>query len=1360
MAGNDVDSLADDLLKESPKTPPSSDVLADQLWNESKPKLNGSDVSGSAADIFFASNPILKSFSEGASEEWGAKPFQNALSTITKPGAQDSDLKLYIKSLNEAFARVPAMVGDAALSTLSGLGRVSSDFGETAVGAAKQIAGENGNPIRDAIAAPLGELGDIAEASGRGEYLPGIEGSPLPHQITLKTAADTARAKGAIVEGEEGFFGTKLPEDPKAVLEVRTEAAKEAGVKPAPVPEVPNIDIHQVARQMNSPLFEEWDAKNAYHDELIQRLNDLQPKPGYEEVPGILEKSPELEVTEEAFKDNYNRLQELQSEVDETYRQASDIMVSPEEAEEIKVKQLETAQTEVSRPVETPTIEPVKRSFESEPGIIADEVTQKLIALGRPEEEAKAAGLLIESHYNSRATRFEGKQGSGYDLYQRDFPTLLRGETGPNISRRVHLAKGSLTPNPDGPNVLRLFKTANASTFIHENGHQWLEEFLADSKHPDAPQDLLKDSQTVRDFLKAKDPEKPFTVAQHEKFARTFERYIREGIAPSKELQGVFDKFKQWLMDIYKKVSDLRAPINDDIRLVFDKLVADERSKPITQKVPILDNIPEDEPVVESPLQEELEQSGPAKNKRLSEIKGTGEVATTGLARRVEAESVENELSEGFEDLPEYHKLVMKDVAQKATDLALGDPQRAYEIAMGTRAAPVEVTPEAVWIAVKNDAIERGDIDTLQDLAHSRLTTEVKTMAQRLRTLNENVDGDPVKAIVQIEKARDEYFQRQNKPLAERLKLRKVTVEETRELVDSAAKVRQTKAQIGNTPAGSPERLSYGNALQDFIDKVNELKPENRTWQTVASDAWNIPKTLQTSILHFSAPFVQGWGMLTTKVAWQGFGQMFKYFLDEAEYRNLQAYILSHPLYDVAKKARLGLTDLSDNLTAREEAIRSTLVEQANQYLTDKTGIPNIVRKSSQAFTGYLNYVRFNRFTQLVEAAKLAGEDTSVGSSINKDLADAVNNFTGRANLGELDKYNNIGHLLNAVFYAPRKAVATFEMFNPYEYVKPQSMTARKAKFRQLTGSLVATGAVLGLASAMGAKVDWDPTSQGFGKIDINGEKIDFTGGNAIYLRLLARLYANRIKTSRGQVVELGQGYKPTTRADLVEQYVRGKLSPMAGVITDWMIGSDAVGNEFSLTKEIRDRIQPILFNNWMDFYNTNRDDTAAYIPALSAMFGVSLESPLPPISKTGMTTWGEPVSYFHDPVRNDLDKEFDRLGKTPNFPGQTINGVRLSPDQYHDYVALSGQMSSTILDRIIHSDGWNQIPDSKKLSFMNEVVKQSRTRAQTLLMMQPANRDLALAIAFKHSPVSAAQLEQEQKTQTDTNNLETRTGP
>ncbi|OUO94740.1 hypothetical protein [Cloacibacillus sp. An23] len=64
--------------------------------------------------------------------------------------------------------------------------------------------------------------------------------------------------------------------------------------------------------------------------------------------------------------------------------------------------------------------------------------------------------------------------------------------------------------------------------------------------------------------------------AAQEYFARGFERYLMEGKTPanSRELLSVFRRFKKWLCDIYRTLTELDVELSDEVRSVFGRMVA------------------------------------------------------------------------------------------------------------------------------------------------------------------------------------------------------------------------------------------------------------------------------------------------------------------------------------------------------------------------------------------------------------------------------------------------------------------------------------------------------------------------------------------------------------------------------------------------------------------------------------------------------------------------------------------------------------------------------------------------------------------------------------------------------------------
>lgn len=120
--------------------------------------------------------------------------------------------------------------------------------------------------------------------------------------------------------------------------------------------------------------------------------------------------------------------------------------------------------------------------------------------------------------------------------------------------------------------ILTMMRDADASTVIHEFGHDFLEQMQRDAAHPDAPDQLKADFKAALKWMGV-GADGEIQTKHHEKWARGFEQYLREGVAPSRGLAHVFAQFKSWLTQIYQTIKGLGAPINDDIRGVFNRLL-------------------------------------------------------------------------------------------------------------------------------------------------------------------------------------------------------------------------------------------------------------------------------------------------------------------------------------------------------------------------------------------------------------------------------------------------------------------------------------------------------------------------------------------------------------------------------------------------------------------------------------------------------------------------------------------------------------------------------------------------------------------------------------------------------------------
>jgi hypothetical protein len=216
-----------------------------------------------------------------------------------------------------------------------------------------------------------------------------------------------------------------------------------------------------------------------------------------------------------------------------------------------------------------------KESASTEPSSeqrIQQDVYRQARAAGVPEAQAAASSQVLAARY---ATRGERLGVDPWETYQQAGGAgalkIQAGEQAPE-GALAQAQRGSIQFG-GGQTLVTLLAKKDPSTLIHESGHAWLEELMQDAARPDAPEGIKADLKTVLDYLGVKD-QSEVGVEQHERFARTAEAYLMEGKAPSFSLAAVFSRFKTWLTRLYQSVSTLDVPISDEIRGVFDRLLA------------------------------------------------------------------------------------------------------------------------------------------------------------------------------------------------------------------------------------------------------------------------------------------------------------------------------------------------------------------------------------------------------------------------------------------------------------------------------------------------------------------------------------------------------------------------------------------------------------------------------------------------------------------------------------------------------------------------------------------------------------------------------------------------------------------
>lgn len=414
-----------------------------------------------------------------------------------------------------------------------------------------------------------------------------------------------------------------------------------------------------------------------------------------------------------------------------------------------------------------------------------------------------------------------------------------------------------------------------------------------------------------------------------------------------------------------------------------------------------------------------------------------------------------------------------------------------------------------------------------------------------------------------------------------------VSDDQIRTINEMANKIRDLKEQA----SPNESNVALGRAMMDMTDYINDLAKEKANLLT---DIAGIPRSLMAS-LDLSAPLNQGWGSMTQPEFWKNLPKMLRMAFSEDYYKNIQAAIITDPMYSQAKKDGLRLTDLAGGLEKREEQFMTTLLDK----------FPGL-RGSQRAYVGFLNKLRFDRYKTLMKIAKSRNEYFGAGSKVAEQLAATVNNFTGGARVGRLE---GATPWLNALLFSPRKIASTLQMLNPVNYLDPKrSKTAKIEATKNLIGSLAMTLSIIEMAKIAGYdEPELNPLSSDFGKIKSGDTRIDISGGNASYITLLSRVFAGKTKSQTGIDRPLGTGFGEKDAWGLTMQSLRYKLSPNASFIVDALSGANAIGQKRTLLQTAKDRMTPMFLDSLVEMY---KSDSKMKEPlAVLALFGGGLNT-------------------------------------------------------------------------------------------------------------------------------------------------------
>jgi hypothetical protein len=327
---------------------------------------------------------------------------------------------------------------------------------------------------------------------------------------------------------------------------------------------------------------------------------------------------------------------------------------------------------------------------------------------------------------------------------------------------------------------------------------------------------------------------------------------------------------------------------------------------------------------------------------------------------------------------------------------------------------------------------------------------------------------------------------------------------------------------------------------------INKFGAWHKIWESV-TDVANIPRALLSSG-DLSATLRQGGWFIPSHpvISSKAFVAQIKAFASGNSYKEVMKSIRESPHALWADKSKLYLADIStevQSLAAREESFMSKLVQNAP-----------IVKQSQRAYVTYLNKVRMDVWESVVTGWAKKGW-TPTNHKVDFDnLARYINWSTGRGSLPKAA--SQAGGLLNATFFSPRLQLSRIGLpFYSAIALASGSKTVAKIAARDLVAFVGAGATGLALARLGGAKVELDPRSTQFGKVQIGNIKMDFWTGMQPWARYVAQIVSGQRKSASGRIL-------PVDKLDVSMQFIRTKLAPMASLITSLFSGKTVIGED------------------------------------------------------------------------------------------------------------------------------------------------------------------------------------------------------
>ena len=301
-------------------------------------------------------------------------------------------------------------------------------------------------------------------------------------------------------------------------------------------------------------------------------------------------------------------------------------------------------------------------------------------------------------------------------------------------------------------------------------------------------------------------------------------------------------------------------------------------------------------------------------------------------------------------------------------------------------------------------------------------------------------------------------------------------------------------------------------------------------------------------------------------------------------------------LSQVFKRMNLSVNTLKGSTS--EQFLNTALIEKVQ-------GAKQIIQFSQRSYDITLDYMRANIAKKLIDSqggveAVMKNWNTAQFRSLGR-VIDTITGVGrgGRGITGQ--QFQKMQPALSELFFSAQLWKSRLDLLSPLYYMEvANNPVAFRLAVRSGAQFAATVGAVLGLATTLGAKVETDLRSSDFGKIRIGNTRFDIMGGLQQNIVFAARMMGEYKSSTTGIVTPLDTG-KPggMTRLGVAGRMVENKLAPVISEIISQIRGTNISGEKMTGRERFTSALSNLVPLNIQDTY----DAIAEYGPAGAANF-------------------------------------------------------------------------------------------------------------------------------------------------------------